>query len=222
MNVATGSATLAGIVSGTTLTKGGNGTLVLSGANDYTGTTTVAAGTLLVNNVTGSGTGGGDVIVNAGAKLGGGGLLGGAITVDGIIAPGNSIGTLNVGNSVTWNGSADNEWNFELGSGNSSDLLNVGGDFLQGSGSVFSFDFMNSAAIGTFVLVDWSGTSSFLSGDFSYTNLGGGLAGAFAVNGSQLEFTTTAIPEPATTGLIAGSGVLAYVMYLRRRRAALA
>lgn len=218
INVASGTATLAGVVSGTTLSKGGNGTLVLSGANDYTGATTVSAGTLLVNNSTGSGTGTGAVMVEAGATLGGGGLLGGAITVDGIIAPGNSIGTLTVGDSVTWNGTTGNEWNFELGAGNSSDRLDITGDFLKGSGTVFNFDFLNSATIGTYVLVDWSNSSNFLAGDFGYANLGGGLTGSFALNGNQLEFT--AIPEPATTGLFAGAGVLAFALYLRRRRAA--
>lgn len=218
VNVASGTGTLAGVVSGTTLSKGGTGTLVLSGANDYTGTTTVSAGKLLVNNVAGSGTGSGSVLVNTGGTLGGIGFISGPITVDGIIAPGNSIGTLSVGNSVTWNGSTGNKWNFELGAANTSDRLNITGDFLKGSGGNFYFDFLDSAATGIYVLVDWSNGSNFVASDFSYVNLGAGLTGAFAFNGSQLEFTTTAIPEPATTGLITGAGVLGFALYLRRRR----
>jgi autotransporter-associated beta strand protein len=60
------------------LTKIGSGTLTLSGANLYTAGTTVSAGTLVVNNASGSGTGTGGVNVNAGT-LGGSGIIGGAV-----------------------------------------------------------------------------------------------------------------------------------------------
>ncbi len=69
------------------LTKQGSGALTLSGANTYTGDTTVAAGTLLVNNTTGSGTGTGAVKVTGTAlgsivaTLGGTGTLSGATTI---------------------------------------------------------------------------------------------------------------------------------------------
>ena len=62
------------------LEKIGNGTLTLSGANTYTGGTTVSQGTLLATNMTGSATGTRDVQVNGGT-LGGGGTVAGAITV---------------------------------------------------------------------------------------------------------------------------------------------
>jgi len=54
------STTWSGIVSGganNALTKAGTGTLVLSGANTYAGTTTLSAGTLAINNNTAIGTG---------------------------------------------------------------------------------------------------------------------------------------------------------------------
>ncbi len=62
------------------LSKIGAGTLILSGASDYIGVTTVKAGTLLVANLTGSGTGVGAVAVKAGT-LGGSGIITGAVTV---------------------------------------------------------------------------------------------------------------------------------------------
>ena len=68
------STTYAGILSGSgSLVHVGTGTLILSGANTYSGGTTVSAGTLWVNGTTGSG----NVAVAAGAGLGGSGTLAG-------------------------------------------------------------------------------------------------------------------------------------------------
>jgi autotransporter-associated beta strand protein len=79
------------------LTKNGNGTLTLDGAGSYTGTTNVNAGTLLVNNNTGSATGSGDVNIASGATLGGSGIIAGATTtIAGTLAPGNSPGTITI------------------------------------------------------------------------------------------------------------------------------
>ena len=65
---------------GASFTKIGTGTLTLSGANTYTGGTTVTAGALVINNTTGSGTGTGAVQVNQGT-LAGSGTISGAVTV---------------------------------------------------------------------------------------------------------------------------------------------
>jgi autotransporter-associated beta strand protein len=62
------------------LAKIGTGTLTLSGANTYTGGTTVSSGILLVSNVNGSGTGAGAASVNAGT-LGGSGIIAGTVVV---------------------------------------------------------------------------------------------------------------------------------------------
>jgi autotransporter-associated beta strand protein len=69
-----------GTINGGSLTKVGNGTLTLSGANTYGGGTTIEGGNLVVNNRTGSATGGGPVQVNAGG-LGGRGTIAGAVVV---------------------------------------------------------------------------------------------------------------------------------------------
>jgi len=221
VGVVTGSATVSGVVSGTTFNKTGAGALVLSGDNTstLTGLVTVEAGALVVNNAEGSATGSGDVQVNSGATLAGGGSIAGNVTLDGMLAPGNSIGTLAVGGDVTWNGTSGNAWNFELGLGDVSDQLALTGDFLKGTGVDFVFDFQSGATTGTFVLVTWDGTTDFSNTDFSYTNLGSGLAGEFAINGNQLEFTTTAVPEPSTFAVLAGAGVLGLALWRRRGRA---
>ncbi|HEY2714568.1 MAG TPA: autotransporter-associated beta strand repeat-containing protein [Chthoniobacterales bacterium] len=67
--------------SGGSLIKAGQGIFVLSGANTYTGSTTVNQGTLVVGNQSGSATGPGSVRVNA--TLGGNGIIAGPVTVGG-------------------------------------------------------------------------------------------------------------------------------------------
>lgn len=92
------STTYSGAVSGSgSLIKSGTGTLELTSASTHTGGITVSNGVLLVNNINGSGTGLGSVLVQNGATLGGNGSIGSAASAAGItIASG---GKLQVGNS---------------------------------------------------------------------------------------------------------------------------
>jgi autotransporter-associated beta strand protein len=68
------------------LTKIGTGILTLTGANTYTGGTTIEGGKLVVNNRSGSGTGGGAVQVHAG-------ILAGRGTIAGTVIVGTGSGT---------------------------------------------------------------------------------------------------------------------------------
>lgn len=74
------------------LVKLGSGVLTLSANNQYSGPTTVSNGTLRINGSTGAGA----VTVRPGAVLGGTGTILGQVTVDpgGLLAPGESLGTL--------------------------------------------------------------------------------------------------------------------------------
>ena len=118
---------------GGNLIKSGLGTLALTATagNSYVGTTTVNAGTLLVNNTTGSGTGAGNVSVSTGT-LGGSGSISGTVTIgnstgsaDAILAPGNSIDSIDTGN-LTFN--SDGSYAVELnGTSVTSDVTNVTG-----------------------------------------------------------------------------------------------
>lgn len=102
----TGSYSYGGVISGSgSVTKAGSGTVTLTGANTYSSNTTVSAGTLLVNNTSGSGTGTGSVAINSGGTLGGSGTISGAVTVasGGTLALGLSTLTMNNGLSLAGN-----------------------------------------------------------------------------------------------------------------------
>ncbi|MAM09146.1 MAG: hypothetical protein CML23_01515 [Rhizobiaceae bacterium] len=66
-----------------------SGTTILTGNNSYTGGTDVFGGKLVVNGVIGA------VDVASGAMIGGSGTVGDMV-ISGVVAPGNSIGTMNV------------------------------------------------------------------------------------------------------------------------------
>jgi hypothetical protein len=117
--------TISGAISGG-FQKNGAGTLVLSGANTYTGGTTISGGILRASNTTGSATGSDAVTVANGGTLGGGnggatfadstnGFLAGAVTIQsgGHLAPGASVGLLTDSNTVTFN--AGSFFDVELG-----------------------------------------------------------------------------------------------------------
>jgi len=203
----------------------GAGSTTLNAANTYSGGTFVTAGTLIVNNTTGSATGSGAVNVSTGAALGGAGIISGAVTISGALKPGNSIGTITVGNDVTWN--AGNSWQFELGIasvdlaaaniGGTRDLLDITGgsnDFLKGTGSSWTFDFAGTGSVGYYKLVDWTGSTTFSSSDFVATNLNAGLSGSFVVDSGTSALYLNVIPEPGAA-LLGGLGI---VCLLRRRR----
>jgi len=84
------------------ITKVGSGIWTLTNASTYTGGTFVNAGTLMVNNSTGSATGTGAVVLNQGGILAGSGAVAGRVTVNsgGILAPGNGVGKLSCDSDV--------------------------------------------------------------------------------------------------------------------------
>ncbi len=88
------------------LTKAGSGKMVLSGSNTYTGSTTISAGVLNIQNNTGAGTTAGGVTVSSGAAL----ELQGGITIGAEALTINSSGVSsggalrNISGNNTWGG----------------------------------------------------------------------------------------------------------------------
>ncbi|MFM7245368.1 MAG: beta strand repeat-containing protein, partial [Planctomycetaceae bacterium] len=127
--------------------KGGGGTLVIGGegfATSYGGSTTVSAGTLILNGDQSTATGA--LQVAAGATLGGSGTFGGVATVDAgaTFSPGASPGTLGFTQGLTWNPGTNYNWQMLSGTGvagaaDSWDLIQVGGGLSIAATSIDPF-----------------------------------------------------------------------------------
>lgn len=161
------STTFAGQFTGTNgkVTKQGTGTLTLIGASVQTGLTTISAGTLLVNNSTGSGTGTGAVTVAAAGKLGGTGTISGAITNNGTLVPGDGVvvGALHAGGDLI--SGANSHWAIEL-NGSASDQVLIGGNL--DLSAVDNLDITGSGT-GPWVIATYAGT---LTGTFNNVTSG--------------------------------------------------
>jgi len=113
---------VSGIITGVggELFKYGSGTLTLSGANTYTGPTTVNQGRLAVNGSITS-----NVTVYSLGNLGGSGTIFGNVMNYGTLAPGNSIGTLTVSGNYTQ--APGSTYQVEVNAAGQGDRLNVVG-----------------------------------------------------------------------------------------------
>ncbi|MGC4007482.1 MAG: PEP-CTERM sorting domain-containing protein [Pirellulales bacterium] len=128
------------------LRKVGSGTLTFAQPQTYTGTTTVAGGTLIVNvNNTAAN---GAVTVAGGGRLSGSGTIGGATTIAsaGIVSPGVGVGNMTFANGLSIASGGIYGW--QLGSptvgvpGTDNDLITVSaGTLVLGSGRVVALDF---------------------------------------------------------------------------------
>jgi len=141
------------------LVKNNSSTLALSGANVFTGSTTINGGTLLVNGNLGNG-----AVKVAGGQISGNGIIGGLTTVQsgGALSPGSGIGKLTMNNSVTLQ-AGSTTWMEISKTQNANDQLIVSGTLTFG---------------GTLVVSNVSGT--FAAGDTFKLFQAGTIAGAFA------------------------------------------
>lgn len=241
---ASGTVTFSGLISdnagtGTTpVTKTGAGTVLLNraGGNTYDGNTVVSAGTLIVDNTSGSATGSGNVTVNSSTTLGGSGSISGAVSVAGLLSPGNSPGILSTGDlSFTGTGSLLAEMNRGLGlslvPGSDYDQVNVTGTIDLSAGPALALAALGTGSwtVGQMFFLLRNDSTDAINGTFS------GLAdgGVFSFDGAQFkasysadsttnsftggnDFALQVIPEPGTAAIAA---LLASGMLMRRRRA---
>jgi subtilase-type serine protease len=148
------------------LTKQGIGTLVLTGANTYAGPTLVNQGRLAINGSLAS-----TVTVNDSGILGGNGRIGGLTAKrGGTVAPGNSIGTLQVAGDVTFE--PGSTYAVEL-SPTSSDQIVTGGKAVI-DGATVSLSLENSPT-----LLTAGEVKSLLGNQYNILQAAGGIDGRF-------------------------------------------
>lgn len=148
------------------LIKSGAGSLVLNGDSTYRGATTVNGGMLAVNGTLTSA-----VSVNDSGTLGGSGRIG-ALTVNrgGRVAPGNSVGTLQVAGDVTLG--AGSTYAVEL-TPSSSDRIVAGGKALLDGGTL-TLALENSPT-----LLSGAQAQSLIGRQYSILQADGGIEGQF-------------------------------------------
>jgi len=208
------------------LTKLGVGTLILNGANTYTGTTAVNEGSLIINGNSSTATG--NVTVGVNGTLGGSGTVGGDTTVSGNLRPGTSPGVLAFSGDLTLLAAATTTMEIlDEARGTQYDGIDVV-EGLAYAGTL-SLDFVNTFAAGsyTFNLFDFdTETGSFdtvtLAGVYSGSLIDDGFGVWSLDNGTESwSFTQstgdlglTVIPEPSAALL----GAIGFLVLLRRRR----
>lgn len=138
-----------GITGGFNLTKTGAGTLALSGASGYTGTTTISAGTLEADTQVGASTGTNTVSISSGATLTGKGIVSGLVSGAGTFAPGTPAGpaTMTLGAGMNLSSGGTFSWNLAANSTSNgySSVSLIGGNLALGGTSKLSINFTGSA-----------------------------------------------------------------------------
>lgn len=220
-------------------------TVIFMSTNTYTGTTTVANGTLLVN---GANTGTGAVSVANGAKLGGTGSIAGSVSLvsGATLSPGASIQSLATG-ALTLAGGSNLEYELDSAAlpGVGADLTVVSGNLDLTSGLVkLNLSDLSAGTFGnglTYTVVNYTGSltgTGLFSVDNGVTGLADGGTFAFGGNTWTIDYNATSggtnfsgdqlagsfvnistVPEPASVaGLLMAGSLLA----LRRKNRRLA
>jgi autotransporter-associated beta strand protein len=188
------------------------GTVVLTADNDYSGGTDVRLGTLVADNILGSATGSGAVVIQENASLSGGGIIQGPVdmTAGGSIHPGSPVGSIILGGGITFGASSVST--FELTGRNNGQFDKI----IAGNPSTLDGEIV--------VMVDPGFTPS--DGDeFELVQASGGYTGAFATenlptgfslryepNGVILEFAGVSCPaDLSADGFVAADDLASLI-----------
>ncbi|HSI07999.1 MAG TPA: autotransporter-associated beta strand repeat-containing protein [Rariglobus sp.] len=215
------------------LTKTGAGTLELTAANTYLGSTLVAAGILHINGNQSGATGA--VVVSSGATLGGIGRIGGAtfITSGGTLALGASPRLLTFESTLTFD--ADSIFIVTLNKGSTAAIAGTDYDkIVVGSTATLNGAQLSLNLTSSFVATAQQGTVfTILTSDGLIGNTDEGASTSITLNGTRYDFgigyagnlltltlqNISAVPEPATTAMLAAFGAGCLALLRRRRRA---
>lgn len=191
---------------GGSFVKSGKGTLTLSGANTYTGGTTISQGTLSIGNTTGSATGTGPVEVNRGT-LAGTGEISGAVTVaagtaSAFLAPGAAgrTETLSVQSPLTFGSRAGYKADLNSTTATADEVVAFG--VTISSGARISIDDLGSGTLtpGTAFTVISNTAATPIAGTFSnlangaIMNVNGNTFQASYKGGDGNDLTLTVVP----------------------------
>jgi outer membrane autotransporter protein len=161
-----------GVYAARALEKVGSGTLTIGGTTSYSGATSVLGGVLVANGNLTSSSG---VFVGPDATLAGTGIVPSTV-VSGMVAPGNSIGTLTVNGNFMQN--AGSIYQVQANNAGQSDKINVSGTATINGGTV--------------QVVAQPGTYARRT-TYTILNATGGLSGAYAGVTSNFAFLTSGL-----------------------------
>ena len=197
-----GTLTVSGVISGagTGITKSGAGILIFSGANSFTGTTTISAGTLNIQNANGlGGTVGGTTVISGATLEMQGGI---AVGNESLSLDGNGVGGASGG--ALYNVSGNNSWGGPISLNGHSRINSYGG----------TLTLSNTVNLGSYnlyiqgVSTNANTISGVISGTGFVNKVGGGvwaLSGANTFSGGVLLYNGTLnINNPQALGTIAG------------------
>ncbi len=191
--------TISGLISGAgSLTKSGEGRIILTAANTYSGGTAINGGTLLVNNINGSGAGSGPVAIGPNGILGGNGSITGPVSGNGTIAP---LGILSLSGGLDLSAGGTYSWELNANSTNNAgtdfdQILVTAGNLVLNGNSKLSIQFSGSATAPSVTNLFWQRARTWRIVALAGGTNSGGSTFASVINGNSSAgwFTNYAAP----------------------------